>query len=267
LTTGANAIGNGTDLSAIFTTDILGNARSAPWDIGAYAYNGGTPPVPGNGGTITTASVASTTLTLNWTKATDAIDPQADLVYKTYVSTSNNITSVAQAVANGTLLDTDTDIATYNVTGRTPLATYYFNVVVEDTTGHKAAYVPVSATMTCGATKVVFTSQPLSAVVGATLGTVRVSVENASDTVCTDSTASIVLSKNAGATWNALTSGSSLTKSAVAGVATWTDLSVTPTAGSGTIDAASSGLTGATSNPITIAAAAGVGAGRLKVGR
>jgi len=36
----ATAINAGTDLSAIFTTDFLGNTRSGVWDIGAYEYVG-----------------------------------------------------------------------------------------------------------------------------------------------------------------------------------------------------------------------------------
>lgn len=42
---GSIGIGAGEDLSAFFTTDIEGNTRTAPWDVGAYAYNF-TPPPP-----------------------------------------------------------------------------------------------------------------------------------------------------------------------------------------------------------------------------
>lgn len=38
LQTGSPAIGTGTDLSAYFTTDKAGTARTSPWDIGAYKY-------------------------------------------------------------------------------------------------------------------------------------------------------------------------------------------------------------------------------------
>jgi hypothetical protein len=54
-TTDTVAKNNGIDLSAlgsVFTTDILGNARSGAWDIGAYKYVGGSPPtVPCPNGT------------------------------------------------------------------------------------------------------------------------------------------------------------------------------------------------------------------------
>ena len=34
----ASKISGGADLSSFFTTDILGNTRTVPWDIGAYEY-------------------------------------------------------------------------------------------------------------------------------------------------------------------------------------------------------------------------------------
>ncbi len=211
-----------------------------------------TAPVPGNSGIITTASIATTSLTLNWTKATDDVTPQANLVYKVYKSSSNNITSVNAMETNGTLLTTNTDINTYGVTGLTPAALTYFNVSVADGDGNKAAYAPVSATTTCGATKVVFTSQPSNAQLGSSLGTVTVKIENASSAVCTDSSASVTLSRNSGSTAGTLFSATGLTFNVVAGVGTKTDLVVTGTTGTMAIDAASSMLTGATSNFVTI---------------
>ncbi len=38
LKTGSSAIGAGTNLSATFTTDLSGNTRVAPWDVGAYKF-------------------------------------------------------------------------------------------------------------------------------------------------------------------------------------------------------------------------------------
>ncbi len=42
----ANTIGRGADLSAVFTTDKAGTARSVPWDIGAYEFGGAAVPTP-----------------------------------------------------------------------------------------------------------------------------------------------------------------------------------------------------------------------------
>ncbi len=95
--------------------------------------------------------------------------------------------------------------------------------------------------------------QPSDAIVGATLGTLSVQVQDVSNNPCTDdNSTSITLSKDGSATWNALVSGSSLTKTVTSGLATWTDTSVTPTTGSGKIQAAASGLAGAGSVDITI---------------
>jgi len=106
-----------------------------------------TPPVPGNSGTITgTASVV--TATINWTAGSDNATPTNQLRYYVYRSLSNNITSVANCEANGTLLNTGgtQDITTYNVVELTTTTTYYFNVVVADMVGNKAAYVTKSLT-------------------------------------------------------------------------------------------------------------------------
>lgn len=106
-----------------------------------------TSPTPGNGGTITTASVSTTSLTLDWTKCTDTETAQADLEYRVYQSALNNIASVDDAEANGTPINAYTsDIATFGVTGLQPANVYWFNVLCRDGAGNKAAYTQVSAT-------------------------------------------------------------------------------------------------------------------------
>jgi hypothetical protein len=109
-----------------------------------------TPPTPGASGAMSTANVTATSLDVNWTKATDNVTAQASLQYQLYRSTSNNITSVANAEANGTAIGTyTTDISTVFVSSLTPGQTYYFNVVVRDGAGspNKAAYTPTSVTL------------------------------------------------------------------------------------------------------------------------
>lgn len=103
------------------------------------------PPTAGNSGTIFTASVTDTTLTLNWTSATDNITATASLLYEVRRSTLNNIQSVANAEANGTIVGSYTaNIATLNVTGLIESTTYYFNVIAKDAAGNKTAYVTKS---------------------------------------------------------------------------------------------------------------------------
>lgn len=106
-----------------------------------------TPPTPGNGGAISTSNVLSTTLTLNWTKATDNISAQSTLQYEVRRSLSNNMATVANAEANGTVVQAyTTDIASANITGLTASTSYFFNVIVKDEVGNKAVYTTVSQT-------------------------------------------------------------------------------------------------------------------------
>jgi len=61
-----------------------------------------TAPTPGNSGIITTSSVVSDSVTLNWTAATDNVDAPSSLLYLAYYSTNPNLSSVAEIEANGT---------------------------------------------------------------------------------------------------------------------------------------------------------------------
>jgi len=106
---------------------------SAP-DVGAYE---GTPPVPGNSGTITTSNVGTTSLTLNWTKATDNFTPQSGLQYEVLLSVNSGGTP-----DNTQVIQTFTaDIATFTATGLASGTAYFFNVIVKDAEGNKTVYV------------------------------------------------------------------------------------------------------------------------------
>jgi autotransporter-associated beta strand protein len=82
--------------------------------------------------------------------ATDNVTAAANLVYYAYRSLSNNIATVANCEANGTLIGQKTSGGASNigfaVTGLTPNTLYYFNVVVKDEAGNKSAYTSVSQT-------------------------------------------------------------------------------------------------------------------------
>ena len=111
------------------------------------------PPVPGDNGTITTAAVTTTSLTLNWTKATDDVTAQANLSYRVYYATSNNIDTVSNIKANGTPLNDYTqDINSFDVSGLSPSTLYYFNIIVKDEGGNEAAYTMQSVTTSADAT-------------------------------------------------------------------------------------------------------------------
>ncbi len=109
----------------------------------------------------------------------------------------------------------------------------------------------------CTPDHLAFTSQPTSAAIGASLGTVHVGIYDSGDNLCTSATNTVTFAKHGSATWNSLqvTTGS-LVKSPSAGIATINTMFVSPTTGSGSITATGSGGIGTiTSDSITISAA------------
>src|SRR4029077_19059634 len=93
-------------------------------------------------------NMATMSLTLNSTKATDDVTAQSNLQYEVRRSSTNNLDTVANAEANGTVvLSYTTDIVTANVTGLAPATGYYFNVIVKDAAGNKAVYTTKNETM------------------------------------------------------------------------------------------------------------------------
>jgi len=120
-------------------------------DLGAFEIGDASVPVAGNSGLITSSSVTSSGLVLNWTKAIDDASAQSMLQYEVRVSSSNNLATVPNAEANGTVVQAYTaDIATANVTGLDASTTYFFNVIVRDQSGNKSIYVTKSVTTTAG---------------------------------------------------------------------------------------------------------------------
>ena len=110
-----------------------------------------TTPIPGDNGTITISNVTTVSLTLTWVEATDNVTSQENLQYKVVQSQSDNIDSVINAEENGTVIkDWTSNIAILSVTGLTSDTTYYFNVIVKDEAGNKAAYTMVSQTTNTG---------------------------------------------------------------------------------------------------------------------
>ncbi len=107
----------------------------------------GSLPVPGSGGIISTSSITDESVLLSWSKATDRLTPQAELEYRVFHSSSNNISTPSDAEKNGTPLGTWTkDAFSLSASGLDPAQTCYFNVIVMAADGRKAAYVTVMAT-------------------------------------------------------------------------------------------------------------------------
>jgi hypothetical protein len=98
-------------------------------------------------GTITASDITETGVTLSWNKATDNESAQGALQYLVYQSGSNNIDTVENIEANGNPVGTyETDINSKEITGLSSGTTYYFNVIVKDEAGNKAAYNTVEVT-------------------------------------------------------------------------------------------------------------------------
>ncbi|MCP4137314.1 MAG: LamG domain-containing protein [bacterium] len=94
-------------------------------------------PTPGNSGTITVSNLTATSLTITWGAATDGTTAEADLQYLAYYSSSDSMSTVAEIEANGTAIGSYA-AATYTKDVTTMAG--YFNVIVKDADGEKAAY-------------------------------------------------------------------------------------------------------------------------------
>jgi hypothetical protein len=97
-------------------------------------------------GTITISNTTETGTTLTWNKASDLVSADADLQYIIYMSEGDNLNTVEDIEANGTVVqDYTADIETLDITGLQPGITYYFNVIVMDEGGNKTAYTAAAA--------------------------------------------------------------------------------------------------------------------------
>ncbi|OHD09657.1 MAG: hypothetical protein A2Y41_04565 [Spirochaetes bacterium GWB1_36_13] len=94
--------------------------------------------------TLSSSSVSSTGFTVSWTAATDT---DTNLQYLVYTSTSDNISTVADAEANGTAFGSyEPGITSKTITGLTASTTYYYTVIVKDSAGNKSIYTKNSVT-------------------------------------------------------------------------------------------------------------------------
>jgi hypothetical protein len=106
-------------------------------------------PLPGGtadpaGGVLTAAGIGQTSATLSWTAATDNLSTPANLTYYLYRSNTNNIGDLEDCVANGgTPLNGAAgtkNLTTHSLTGLTSGEPSWYNVVVADEAGNRAAY-------------------------------------------------------------------------------------------------------------------------------
>lgn len=127
-----------------FTASAPGasNATSANFDVLDV-----TAPVPGNSGVLSASSLLTNSITVNWTAATDNFTPQNQLRYEICQASSNTISTIAGCEAS-LIQGLTANITSANASGLSPSTAYWFNVVVADLAGNKAAYTPVTAMTT-----------------------------------------------------------------------------------------------------------------------
>jgi hypothetical protein len=121
-------------------------------------------------GSLATDNVLSDALTLDWTAASDDVTAVASLKYYVYQKSGGTFTVDGNGLpTDGTLLNAGgtAGIATYAVTGLTPLTTYWFNVVVEDEAGNRTAYTAVNETTVAPVAPTITTAS----LAGGTVGT------------------------------------------------------------------------------------------------
>ena len=127
------------DGSSIF--DTAGNAMADAQTTGARILSDLKAPAVGDGGTISADSITHSSMYLAWTAASDEATDQADLMYRIVSSTENNIDSVESAEENG-IVEEDwcRSLTGWQAAELTANTAYYFNVIVRDQAGNKAAY-------------------------------------------------------------------------------------------------------------------------------
>nr|BDD48102.1 hypothetical protein 18 [Balneolaceae bacterium] len=130
------------DIAGGVCQDQAGNNNQAADQF--VIYHDTAPPTVSDS-TLTPSGETSSGATVSWIKSTDAVTQQSQIRYKVYESTSNNITTVGDAEANGVEIANSLDINTIQVSLNSA-QTKYIQVVSEDQAGNKLAYTSVSVT-------------------------------------------------------------------------------------------------------------------------
>jgi hypothetical protein len=124
----------------VLVQDLAGN-KAAYGPVQRTTTDDTTDPTPGGNGNLGVGSGTTDSLTVTWTAATDDVSTAAVLEYLVYYSDSDNIRTLVDVDANGTAFGSyQAAVTSVTVTGLSDLTTYYFNVVVRDDAGNRAAY-------------------------------------------------------------------------------------------------------------------------------
>ncbi len=222
-------------------------------------YNNTVIPGPGKSGIVVESSVTNLTIKGNILFTSGGGTPVVD--GGTGTTDSNNLKATDPTFVNGTNHDyrlQSTSVARvangfsganlYSIVG---LRTDKGGIARANSAFDAGAYTYDSAPV-CTPSKVVFTSQPTGTNIGASLGTISVAIQDSGSNTCTTYSSTITLSKHA-STCTGMTLNGTVSGAASSGVFTTTNANMTGNSGACSLDAASSGLTGATSNSFTIA--------------
>src|SRR6266481_2169792 len=166
-----------------------------------------------------------------------------------FTFSSKNVSWTVSCTAGGAACGSINSTGNYTAPNVIPNSTVTVTATYPDIPASTQKFFPVTAIVTVTPSQLAFTTQPANGTAGSPLANVAVSVEDANGNVVPGSTASVTISSTPGGV------GGTTTVAAVNGVATFSNLVFTK-AGSYTLTAASTGLTGATSNSLTIAAGA-----------
>ena len=112
------------------------------------------PPTPGT--TPTFSHVSGTGMTVSWGVGADDHTAVPNLSYKLVYSATDNISTLEDATANGTLaMDWTENVLTADISGLTAITTYFWNVIVKDELDAQAIFVRASQATSDGATATV----------------------------------------------------------------------------------------------------------------
>ena len=96
--------------------------------------------------TLSFSNIDTNSLDISWNVARDA----NNVKYKVVYSENDNISTVEDADANGTIgMNYTADITTTNVIGLNSLTEYFFNIIVKDSKGYKSVYESTSVSTFC----------------------------------------------------------------------------------------------------------------------
>ncbi len=128
------------------------------WTI---ADNGVNSNWPTSGAFAATTGLISNVFTLNWTAGSDAVTPTANLEYFVCSGASAlAIDTAPECLAATQEMAWTANILTLNLTGKTAVTSYYYNVVMRDGAGDRVAYNGVTVTTPANATPTIAVMQP-----------------------------------------------------------------------------------------------------------